>query len=485
VLLRRRTALPPPPRSADYNWGFAHFLFKLLIGTADYLDDTAATVRAVELARRVNAAFAAAAWTNGRHPPGALLAAVAPTPHAGREVGAAQAWPGTLLVDYFIYETGGDNLVRACLSPAAERLSHRYVPPHEVSALLRLGAQWQDLEMFREVSDDPEVNLLHLLPNTWTASGEVPDDAYDDWLDEALLGTDLLGDAQDVHRLVVMPWNYLHNIPFHLLPEIRRRIDAGQLDEVVISPGLGLTQRLAERTPAPCESASCLFVGIDSDELDARAEYAVVRESFDRTTALMNRDATPQGVLAAVAGVDAVHFACHGELDLRENAMYLLLAGDERLYPADLALSPGLRADLVVLNACVSGVSSRQARNGDPRAGPPGSAAPRRRAAGDRHPLAAGGRGGPGVRSRLLPSVARAGVKTSLSRAGTAEIRLESAVPLAFAVELYELGFDPETGGVRLRQTVVPVRVRNSRRVVNRERLVPAADLGRDGDLFV
>jgi tetratricopeptide (TPR) repeat protein len=371
VLLQRRTALAPPPCSADFNWGLAHYLFKLLIGTAAYLGDAASIVRAVELARRLNAAIAAAGWTMGRHRPGALLAAVAPSPLTDREIGPSEPWPGTLLVDYFIYETGGDNLVRACLSPAAEWVSQRYVPPHEVSALLRLGAQWQDPEMFREVRDDPDVNQLHLLLNAWTAMGEVPDEAYDDWLDEALFGADVLWDTQDIHRLVIMPWNYLHNIPFHLMPEIRRRVDAGRLDEVVVSPSLDLTQRLAQRTTAPRKSASCLFVGIDSDEVDTRAEYDVVCASFDRTTALINRDATPERVLAAMAGIDVVHIACHGEFDLRKTSTYLLLAGGERLYPADLALLPGLRADLVLLNACVSGVSSRQARNGDPALGLP------------------------------------------------------------------------------------------------------------------
>jgi hypothetical protein len=62
-------------------------------------------------------------------------------------------------------------------------------------------------------------------------------------------------------------------------------------------------------------------------------------------------------------------------------------------------------------------------------------------------------------------------------------LRLRAAVvvPRRF---VYELGFDAETGGVRLRRTVVPVRVRNSHRVVNRERLVPA-EIGGDSDLFV
>jgi tetratricopeptide (TPR) repeat protein len=158
TLLRRRTAEPPPPRSAELNWAFAQDLFKVLIGTAGYLDDTAGTIRVVELARRVNAAFAAAAWTQGRHTPDTLLAAIAPVPDVGLQVGATRAWPGTLLVDYFLYETGGDNLVRTCLTPADDRLSQRYVPPGEVAKLVGLGAQWQDPEMFRQLRADPGVN---------------------------------------------------------------------------------------------------------------------------------------------------------------------------------------------------------------------------------------------------------------------------------------------------------------------------------------
>ena len=84
-----------------------------------------------------------------------------------------------------------------------------------------------------------------------------------------------------------------------------------------------------------------------------------------------------------------------------------------------------------------------------------------------------------------IDAVGVAGVEASISPSGSVEVRLESAVPMAFAVELYELGFEPGTDRVLMHRTVVPVRVRNSSRVVNRARVVPAEIGGPDGDLFI
>ena len=367
TLLRLRATDPPPPRSAWMNWNFAQFPFKILLATAAYLDDPGEVLRCVTLARRVNAAFAVTSWVVGRHQPGELFAAVAPSPDSVQ----AHVPPGTILTEYFIYETGGDNLVRASITPAGARISQRYVPPSEVSGLVGIGRQWQDPHLLAELRDDPDVSLRNLLLNTAVAMTKVPDESYGEWLNDVLFDPDVFTHAPDCHRLVVMPWNYLHNVPFHLLPDIRRRIDAGQIDEVVVSPSLALSLRLADRTPVARDTASCLFVGINSAEVDVGVEYAVVREAFRHTEALLDDSATLARVLAACVRFDVIHFACHGGFDLSQNTGYLLLANDERLYPADLALAPGLGADLMVLNACISGVSSREGRNGDQSLGLP------------------------------------------------------------------------------------------------------------------
>jgi CHAT domain/TPR repeat len=372
TLLRLRAASPPPPRSASRHWDLADPLFKIMVGTAMYLDDPNEVLRCIALARKTNAAFAVAQWVQGRHQPDELLAVVAP-PSDAAEQRRLQAFPppGTILTEYFIYETGGDNLVRACLAPARARLSQRYLSPSAVEALVGLGRQWQDPESFSELRKDPNVDLRSLILLAAAADAEVPTESYDEWLGDALLDQEVFDLAPDCHRLVFLPYNYLHNLPFHLLPQVLRRTDAGQIDEVVVSPSLMLSQRLAKRTPVQRDTASCLFVGINSAEVDADAEYAAVRQSFHRADALLDADATAERVLATAVGYDVVHIACHGGFDIEDNTGYLLLANGERLYPADLALARGLCADLVLLNACISGVNPREARNGDQALGLP------------------------------------------------------------------------------------------------------------------
>jgi hypothetical protein len=82
-------------------------------------------------------------------------------------------------------------------------------------------------------------------------------------------------------------------------------------------------------------------------------------------------------------------------------------------------------------------------------------------------------------RIRMLAPAGRAGAagvdaEASISVHAANEISLNSTVPLAFAVELYELLFNLETAAVQLRKTAVAVQVRGERRTVTRERLVPA-----------
>jgi hypothetical protein len=93
------------------------------------------------------------------------------------------------------------------------------------------------------------------------------------------------------------------------------------------------------------------------------------------------------------------------------------------------------------------------------------------------------GRAGIDLQAKARAAVV--GAEASVSVHGTNEISLSLTVPLAFAVELYELQFNLETGAVQLRKTAVAVRVRGERRTVTRERLVPAQIGGADGDLFL
>jgi hypothetical protein len=310
----------------------------------------------------VNAAFGAAGWTQGRHPTDALLRVVLP---AHEEAETNPALPGgTLALQYFIYETGGDNLLRLFLAGDMARRSYQYVHPPDVVRLVKAGRHWQDPHALAELRGAEGISDFNLIMNTVAGGEDVPAEGYGAWLDDLLLGEEFDALVSGAQRLVVLPFNYLHNIPFQHLPAIRRRIEDGQLRELVVSPSLELTRRLSARDPVRRDVASCLFVGINSPEVDADAEYEVVRSAFERTEALIDRRASPAAIAAAAARHDVLHVACHGDFDAQRNTTYLVLA-DERLYPADLALIAGLRCDTVLLNACVTGVVAREGRNGD------------------------------------------------------------------------------------------------------------------------
>jgi CHAT domain len=354
--------MPPPPGAANLHWALTQDLFKILMATAAYLDDDAALLRGVSVSRRANAAFGAAGWTQDRHPTDALLRAVLPAHEAA---GTDAALPGgTLALQYFIYETGGDNLLRLLVAGDTARRSYRYVHPPDVGRLLSAGRHWQDPHALAELRGVEGISDFNLLMNVSVAMEDVPAEGYGAWLEDLLLGEEFEALVSDAQRLVVLPFNYLHNIPFQHVPAIRRHIEDGQLRELVVSPSLELTRRLSARDPVRRDAASCLFVGINSPEVDADAEYEVVRSAFERTEALIDRRATPAAIAAAAARHDVLHVACHGDFDAGRNTTYLLLS-DERLYPADLALIADLHCDTVLLNACVTGVVAREGRNGD------------------------------------------------------------------------------------------------------------------------
>jgi hypothetical protein len=93
--------------------------------------------------------------------------------------------------------------------------------------------------------------------------------------------------------------------------------------------------------------------------------------------------------------------------------------------------------------------------------------------------------GGSEIDLQANVGAAAVGAEAAVSVHAANEIALNSTVPLAFAVELYELQFNLQTRAVQLRKTSVAVRVRGERRTVTRERLVPAEIGGADGDLFL
>jgi hypothetical protein len=360
-LLELRSAYPPPAGSAGLHWALAQSAFKILMATAAFLEDDDAFERGLELSRRLNVAFSVDGWTGETDDVQVLLGAVLGY-HGRSTADRGSRLPAeTMLVEHFIYETGGDNLCRRVSTASGSRLEYQYLAPSDVSRLLHVATQWQDPSALGALRGVEGVDEFGLLMNAWSASAEVPAEGYGEWLGELVLGTDLES-AEAVSRLVVVPFNYLHNIPYHLIPSVRRLIDAGQLTEVVVATTVNTQTRPS--TVWRRERASCLFVGVNSPEVDADGEYEIVSSHFTEMSRLIDAEATPEAIVSGCACHDVVHFACHGDFDPLRNANYLVLP-EGRLYPGTLASMTDNRCQLVLMNSCISGIVAREARNGD------------------------------------------------------------------------------------------------------------------------
>ena len=188
-------------------------MFKILIATSAYLEDWEAVLRGISLARRLNIVVGVATWFADRSEPRMLLgrmlpndgadeptfepsvAADRPTDAADRPSEPADERPDarvdlrdTLILEYFIYETGGDNLIRCATEPRftegdADRVrgDNHYLAPHEVAALVQIGRQWEDPTAYKKLSsmsqeelDRSHISLQNVLLNAVAAGRDVP-----------------------------------------------------------------------------------------------------------------------------------------------------------------------------------------------------------------------------------------------------------------------------------------------------------------------
>lgn len=176
---------------------------------------------------------------------------------------------------------------------------------------------------------------------------------------EALIGP-LGADLAGADQIFVAPHGPLHQLPFAALisPEGRPLIELAPRLSYVPSATVLLRAAQAPATPA---SRPCLAIGYDGGagralrhtEAEAAAVAALCSgESWRGASGLRDR-------LAEAAGAyRRLHLACHGEFDLADPlASWLEIGPGERLSAAEVLAGPRLRAELVALSACRSGVS--------------------------------------------------------------------------------------------------------------------------------
>jgi hypothetical protein len=356
-----------PAKAAPLNWGITQDLWRAYVDTTAYLKDFQAYTRAVASVRLYNALTGLRGWLGDS--PG----------EAGRQAERLQhyftvpaenspdrsATERQLLLDYFVFEKASDTIVYGADAARHSEVGITRISPDAVTDLVAVSRQWEA----RAGMDAKEVfsSIRSIGLNPEGSLERAPSPLLEE-LDALLLGP-VKEAIRRAGRLIIAPFGYLYNIPFHLLPTLRELIDQGILREVIYVPGTSFLPELRDRIPVDRRRASYLFVG-GGMSISYEAELDAVRTLFPRVTALTGEQATCHSVIEALRNADVVHFACHGGFDHTRNCAYLQLPR-ERLYPGDLLEAEGLSPELVLLNACVTGVYRREARNGDASIGLP------------------------------------------------------------------------------------------------------------------
>jgi tetratricopeptide (TPR) repeat protein len=162
-------------------------------------------------------------------------------------------------------------------------------------------------------------------------------------------------------RLVVVPHRSLHYLPLGALDDGTRFLLATHEIAVAPSVALWLQARAGAATAArPWRRVAVAGVGGDTlphvaKEVDAVA-YAFRSLPGGAATVLRDEEATQPALRRALDGADVLHLACHGQFRADSPYFSALHLADGPLTVRDAAGLP-LRADLVTLSACETGVS--------------------------------------------------------------------------------------------------------------------------------
>jgi len=162
--------------------------------------------------------------------------------------------------------------------------------------------------------------------------------------------------------------------PLHYVPVQALRSGQGErvLDRFAVcyAPSASILAHLAGLPPRPSAEKLLTIAGPSNDLLPllfAPREARAAARYFEEPRMLTGEEADKQQVIAALPEYDALHFACHAEMDpVVPAASSLILAGNSRAASSRLRVFEiarlKLRARLAILSACESGLVGGRTR---------------------------------------------------------------------------------------------------------------------------
>jgi len=223
---------------------------------------------------------------------------------------------------------------------------------------LILGLRPDESDPVVEFVDLGEAEMQSLLPvassaSSWTQQVFASAPAL-----SGRLGLPLSRLARGCRVLYLVPDSRLSFVPFAALegPDGSRLIDHVA---VAFVPSIGMLKHCRARAAA-IPGRSCLALGVGSSGPLAFADQAraVASLAWPAQRCLLEDDATPARWLAEARDFAVLHLSVHGQVadGGQLSSSQLALGGDSRLSAAEVAALDGaLPAQMVVLNACVSG----------------------------------------------------------------------------------------------------------------------------------
>jgi CHAT domain-containing protein/tetratricopeptide (TPR) repeat protein len=178
----------------------------------------------------------------------------------------------------------------------------------------------------------------------------------------ALVWAPLAGALAGSQRVLIVPHAQLGSLPFAALHDGQTYL--AQQHQLAVVPSARLALRGLLRQPVHPRQA--LVLGESSRLPHAAHEAAFVSGLFAQGKAFVGAQATLENLRANASGADVIHLACHAQFR-SDNPMFSALHLHDGALTVELAEALSLRAGIVVLSACETGLA--EAGNGNESVG--------------------------------------------------------------------------------------------------------------------